>query len=219
MRDSYLGAPRRWPGRGAFGLSLVLISDCMSPLWPESTGPGLRVSRRVFRGAVRLSLSGSRLAPPPAVPGLLAASPSAAALCRRCPQVPANLHAPASCSARRPCGGRGSGTPWSIRGTAGCCPRRGPGQRRRTCRQPGRRGGLSRPCGISAAAASPDRRLQVSPRHPSPVRAAEGAGLPLAEGRCSPGHGPAADAHALRAARMARMAWSSPAPVTGSLAA
>ena len=45
---------------------------------------------------------------------------------------------------------------------------------------PGRCGGLSRQCGISAAA--------------------EGAGLPLAEGRCSPGHGPAADAHALGAA-------------------
>ena len=37
-----------------------------------------------------------------------------------------------------------------------------------------------------------------------------------AEGRCSPVHGPAADAHALGAARMA---WISPAPMTGSLAA
>ena len=52
---------------------------------------------------------------------------------------------------------------------------------------PGPRGGLSRRCGISGATESPDRRLQVSPRHPSPVRAAEGAGLLLAEGRCSPG--------------------------------
>ena len=136
-------------------------------------------------------------------------------LCRRCPQVPASLHAPASFSAWRPCGG-GSGTPWSIPGTAGCCPRQGPGRRRWTCRQVQRRGGLSRRCGISAAAASPDRRFQVSPQHPSPVHAAEGAGLPLAEGGGAPGHGPAADAHALGAPQMA---WSSPATMTGSLAA
>ena len=40
-------------------------------------------------------------------------------------QVPASLHAPASCSAWRPGGSRGSGTPWSIPGAAGRCPRRG----------------------------------------------------------------------------------------------
>ena len=66
-------------------------------------------------------------------------------LCRPCPQVPASLHAPASCSAWRP-----------------------------------------------------------------------GAGLPPAACRCPPVHGPAADAHALGAARMA---WISPAPMTASLAA
>ena len=64
--------------------------------------------------------------PPPRTPS---------ALCRPCPQVPASLHAPASCSASRPGAGRGSGTPWSIPGTADCCPRRGPGWRRCTCRQ------------------------------------------------------------------------------------
>ena len=79
--------------------------------------------------------------------------PAAAPLCRPCPQVPASLHAPASCSASGPAGSPGPG------------------------------GGLSRRCGISAAA--------------------EGAGLPPAAGRCSPGHGPAADAHALGTARMA----------------
>ena len=62
--------------------------------------------------------------------------PAAAPLCRPCPQVPASLHAPASCSAWRPCAGRGSGTPWSIPGTAGRCPRRGPGRRALPCGRP-----------------------------------------------------------------------------------
>ena len=75
--------------------------------------------------------------------------PAGAPLCRPCPQVPASLHAPASCSAWRPGAGRGSGTPWSIPGAAGRCPRRGPGRRAlppvRNIR--GSRGCRSPPCG------------------------------------------------------------------------
>ena len=90
--------------------------------------------------------------PPPRTPS---------ALCRPCPQVPASLHAPASCSAWRPGAGRGSGTPWSI-------PARGRDGAAGPAGSPGPRGGLSRRCGMSGSA--------------------EGAGLLPAEGRCSPVH-------------------------------
>ena len=130
--------------------------------WRRASGEWLQTGLYPFQPAAA-SGRGTAAAPlcpgnriPAAVTSMLKRfppSPPAYSLCRPCPQVPAGLHAPASCGATGPAG------------------------------SPGPRGGLSRRCGISAAA--------------------EGAGLPPAAGRCSPGHGPAADAHALGTARMA----------------
>ena len=88
-------------------------SDCKPGAALGQPAPGLRLSRRVCPAGC--PGSGSPFGP-------CSRSPP---LCRPCPQVPASLHAPASCSAWRPGAGRGSGTPWSIPGTAGRCPRRG----------------------------------------------------------------------------------------------
>ena len=152
----------RFPVRPVLALSPAVQGLLAASLCPGNRLPAAATSRL------------KRFSPVPAgvLPAAQPPPPTPSPLCRPCPQVPAGLHAPASCSAAGPAG------------------------------SPGPRGGLSRRCGISAAV--------------------EGAGLPPAEGLCFPGHGPAADAHALGTARMAWMAWmarSSPAPMTASLAA
>ena len=102
------------------------LSGCRLPVPREPASGGGHVQAEALLPVPAGVLPAAQ--PPPRTPS---------ALCRPCPQVPASLHAPASCSAWRPGAGRGSGTPWSIPGTADCCPRRGPGWRRWTCRQPG----------------------------------------------------------------------------------